>query len=575
MVEVAEATESANPVIDITLGDPWDYSEREIEHAPDEFAKSGEELRKMNGLGASFKRKTTRELQKVRESADGKAQSKAIEVETISGYLIFDVILPPYNLDYLAKLYEMSAPHYAAVKAKVSNIVGLGYQFVESPKIKIKLDEAPDPDTKDKLVKKVQRARLQLEDLFDGFNKEDSFLETLQKVWTDYEATGNGYIEVARKTNGEIGYIGHVASPSIRVRKQRDGFVQIVSHKVVFFRNFGDKTPDPFGNDPRPNELIHIKKYSPTNGFYGVPDIIAAQQAVAGNEFASKFNLDYFENKAVPRYVIISKGADLSVVAQRRLTEFFETGLKGKNHRTIYVPLPAENKDQKVDFEMKPVEAGTQDSSFQNYHKINVELILMAHRVPITKVAAGDGIPLAAARDLDKTFKEQVCRPEQTIFEKKIDRIVKELTDMFRLKLNELSLTDEDTQSQIDERNVRNSIDLPNEIRARRGLPAIKDGATTANEKLLEQGKQQQDAAAKAAKVAADAQKTIAASKPAPVVPGTTPAKTAPSPGTQTASQKQTAKGPAGSTRAADRSSTKGSTNANGRNAKGAGAKTP
>lgn len=560
-------TDEATKEIEVTLGNPWEYGAPSlVNDADDVFSKSAEDMRSLSGLSPAFKRKTTREVQKLRSSADGKTGSKQVEVETISGYLLFDVILPPYNLDYLARLYEMSAPHYAAVKAKVSNIVGLGYTFVESPKIKIKLDEAPDTDTKDKLVKKIQRARISLEELFDGFNQEDSFLETLQKVWTDYEATGNGYIEIGRKVNGEIGYIGHIPSPSMRVRKQRDGYVQIVSSKVVFFRNFGGKTTDPLGNDPRPNEIIHIKKYSPTTSFYGVPDVIAAQQAVAGNEFASKFNLDYFENKAVPRYVIISKGANLSANAQRQLTEFFETGLKGKNHRTLYVPLPAETNDQKVTFEMKPVEAGTQDASFSNYHKINVELILMAHRVPITKVAAGDGIPLAAARDLDKTFKEQVCRPEQTIFEGKVDKIVKELTDMFRLKFNELSLTDEDTQSQIDERNVRNSIDLPNEIRARRGMPAIADGSTTANEKLLQQGKQQQDAAAKAA---AQAAKVAAANKPAPAPGGP------PSAGTQQASAKQTAAGPAGSTRAANRSSTKGATNANGRNAKGAGAKTP
>jgi hypothetical protein len=179
----------------------------------------------------------------------------------------------------------------------------------------------------------------------------------------------------------------------------------------------------------------------------------------------------------------------LSATAQLRLTEFFETALKGKHHRTIYVPLPADEKDRKVDFELKPVEAGTQDSSFTNYHKTNVDLILMAHRVPITKVSAID-VPLAAARDLDKTFKEQVCRPEQTIFEKKINRIVKEFTDMFVLKLNELSLTDEDTQSQIDERDVRNSIVVPNEIRRRRGLPAIPDGESTFSEKQLKQAKE-------------------------------------------------------------------------------------
>ncbi len=52
----------------------------------------------------------------------------------------------------------------------------------------------------------------------------------------------------------------------------------------------------------------------------------------------------------------------------------------------------------------------------------------------------------------DKTFKEQVCRPAQMILEKKLNKIFEEKTDALTLKFNELTLTDEDTQSKIDER---------------------------------------------------------------------------------------------------------------------------
>jgi len=117
-----------------------------------------------------------------------------------------------------------------------------------------------------------------------------------------------------------------------------------------------------------------------------------------------------------------------------------------------------------------------QDSSFNNYRKGNLNDILMAHRVPISKVSISEGIPLAAARDADKTFKEQVCRPEQNIADKKIGKIIREVTDVFNFKLNELSLTDEDTQSKIDERYLRMQTILPNEVRARKGMPGIKGG---------------------------------------------------------------------------------------------------
>ncbi len=454
----------------------------------DPFNAPMEELKyNLAGLTPVFKRKVTGELKKVHRGNG--AESKKIELDEISGYNAFEAVSPPLNLDYLARLYEVNDAHKAAVDAKVANIVGLGYKFVESTKMKRILEDFEGDAAKlAKSRKKLSRAREDLMQVFDDFNEEDTFTETLIKVWKDYETTGNGYLEISRKHDGTIGYVGHCPSISIRIRRKRDGYVQIISNKAVFFRNFGDgnkrredykehpPTANPFGGDDNPSELIHFKKYSPTNGFYGIPDIIAAKNAVAGNEFASRFNLDYFENKAVPRHVITLKGARLGTATETALLQFFETGLKGQNHRSLYIPLPPDTAENKVELKIQPVEAGIQDSSFNNYNKSNINSVLMVHRVPITKVSVADGASLAVARDADKTFKEQVCQPEQGIAEKKLNRLVRELTDAFDIDLNEMTLTDADTQSKIDERDIKNQIKTPNEIRADRGLPGLKGG---------------------------------------------------------------------------------------------------
>lgn len=447
----------------------------------DPFMSAGTDVKQLRGTDAVFKRRVESQIKKFHRGSGGQAESKKLETNTVTGYNAFDVVSPPYNLDYLAKLYEVSSPHKAAVDAKIANIVGLGYNFKETQKTKRGLERLQDGKDNEKKLKRARRnldeAKENLLALFDDFNEEDTFSETLEKVWKDYETMGNGYMEVGRKKDGRIGYIGHVPAATLRIRKQRDGFVQIISNKAVFFRNFGDKTTsNPLGGDSKPNEIIHIKKYSPTHTFYGVPDIIAAQTALAGNEFAARFNLDYFENKAVPRHVIILKGAKLGTAAETQLLQFFETGLKGQNHRTLYIPLPGDSPDEKVDLKIEPVEAGIQDSSFNNYKKQNLNEILMAHRVPISKIGLAEGVSLAVARDSDKTFKEQVCGPQQKMMEKKLSRLVKELTDAFELKLNEMTLTDADTQSKIDERHIKNQIKTPNEIRANLGEPGLPGG---------------------------------------------------------------------------------------------------
>jgi hypothetical protein len=114
----------------------------------------------------------------------------------------------------------------------------------------------------------------------------------------------------------------------------------------------------------------------------------------------------------------------------------------------------------------------------------------MAHRVPLSKVGHSDGLSLGGAADADKGFKEQVTRPEQDKLEKRLNRIVAEFTDMFTMQLNEMSLTDEDKQSQIEERLVRMKIKVPNESREKLGLPPMDGGDETVDLKSQQAAEQ-------------------------------------------------------------------------------------
>ena len=448
------------------------------ENSDDPFSIDLEGIKKLNGLSPAFRRRVGREFQKSFTGRDGSATQQNLLAQAITGYAMFDLVQPVYNMEYLSKIYEVSTYNYAAINAKTANVVGLGYDFLETRKTNDMIDSITDDKQLERARKKLGRIRQDLQEWLDSTNDEDTFTETLIKVFTDYEATGNGFLEVGRTTNGDIGYIGHIPAKTMRVRRLRDGFIQLLYGKAVFFRNFGDQeTPNVIaGGEDRPNEVIHFKKYTPQNNYYGIPDIIAAQMALAGNEFSGRYNLDYFENKAVPRYIITVKGAKLSPDSERKLLEFFQVGLKGKNHRSLYIPLPSDTPDSKVEFKMEPVEAGTQESSFNKYRLANRDEILLAHRVPINKIGLPEGVSLANARDADKTFKEQVCRPAQMRFEKKLNRIIEEKTDTLILKFNELSLTDEDTQSKIDERYLRMQVITPNEVRIRKGMIPVDGG---------------------------------------------------------------------------------------------------
>ena len=451
--------------------DNLDKMEKPSKH--DEFMIDAEIAKTYSGLDSNFKRRATRSINKVFTGQDNtKSKQLFPEMDIVTAYGLYDVVVPPYNLDELAFFYENSYANHAAINAKVSNIVGLGYNFQNTDATTARLEEAESEEQLMRAQRKLQRLKAQMTQWLEELNDEDTFSHILEKVYTDVESTGNGYIEVGRKVNGEIGYIGHIPATTIRVRRLRDGYIQIVNQRVVFFRNFQGREANPVTNDPRPNELIHIKKYSPKTSYYGVPDTIASSVSMVGDNLAGRYNIDYFENKAVPRYIVTLKGAKLSADAEDKLFRFLQSGLRGQNHRTLYIPLPGDSTDNKVDFKMDPIENGIQDGSFERYRKSNRDDILMAHQVPFSKVGGGAGVSIASALASDRTFKEQVARPAQRNLEKVINKIIKEKTDILQFKLNELTLTDETTQSQIDERYLRMQVMVPNEVRERLGYPS-------------------------------------------------------------------------------------------------------
>jgi len=464
----------------------------------DPFNKSWETLIGLNGIDKNFKRRLARtekanttinnvprqadgqiserylsEANAIGQSESGDANSKKINPGQVyrNGYGIFDLITPPYNLYELSSYYDTSFANHAAVDTKVSNTVSLGYKFDMTTETLLRLEATSSESAKKKAKKRIEQLKIELSDWIESCNDDDSLTKTLEKVVTDMQATGNGYIEIGRTVASDIGYIGHIPSTTMRVRRLHDGYIQIIAGTITYFRNFGATNPNPVTTDNRPNEVIHLKEYSPLNTFYGVPDIVAAMTSLRGDQMAAQYNIDYFENKAVPRYIITVKGAKLTPEAEDKLFRFFQTGLKGQSHRTLYIPLPGDSEGSKIEFEMHPVENGVQEASFSDYRLRNRDDILMAHQVPLSKLGGTDSGGTAAAMSQDRTFRDQVAKPLQEYVEKAVNKIIKEKTDIIKLSFNQISLTDEIADSQINERYVKNQVLTPNEVREKIGYP--------------------------------------------------------------------------------------------------------
>ena len=169
-------------------------SPRELQETDfdDPFLAKAEELLKIENLNPNFRRNASRKLNKSYTGLDD-AKSKKLDPLDLTGYSLFQIVQPPYNVMYLAQLYDVSPYHHAAIDAKVSNTVGLGYKFVETQKVLDKLEDASENEPiLEKVRRKISRARVMMRDKVESLNSDDSFEEVLRKVYKDLETTGNG-----------------------------------------------------------------------------------------------------------------------------------------------------------------------------------------------------------------------------------------------------------------------------------------------------------------------------------------------------------------------------------------------
>ncbi len=141
----------------------------------DLFKVSGEDLTKISGLSPAFRRKISRELQKRFQGIEGTETQQNLLAQAITGYAMFDLIEPPYNLDYLSTIYEISPYNYSAINAKVSNIVGLGHDFIETRKTQEAFDNITDDKALDRARRKLNRLRQDLYDWLEQCNEEETF----------------------------------------------------------------------------------------------------------------------------------------------------------------------------------------------------------------------------------------------------------------------------------------------------------------------------------------------------------------------------------------------------------------
>ncbi|WP_255170109.1 phage portal protein [Natrononativus amylolyticus] len=348
---------------------------------------------------------------------------------------------PPVDPVVLSRLLEENTTHAKCCYVKARNVAGYGFDLVPHP-------ETDSPS---------EEQRETAEEFWFGDNsvwqvgpdhqERATATDVLQMGWLDYEAVGWLTLEPLIQMDGTP--VGMAWVPAMTVRKRRThdnqgnkvahGYVQLIDGNSRYFGVAGDRYADEpifvdtvngsFGTsvDNPATELIFKRNASPLHRHYGTPDIIPARRAVRGKKAAEEYNIQFFENDAVPRMAVIIEGGELTDKAFETLDEIINESASGGSHRTLLLEVERlaqepgmmnlqDGYDAKdVSIRIEPMTVGTEeDASFLGYQDHTEHDILQAHEVPpVVGNVLKSGAFSTDTDDQRKEFADSVIGPKQ------------------------------------------------------------------------------------------------------------------------------------------------------------------
>ena len=310
------------------------------------------------------------------------------------------IIEPPFNLEKLMMWMDTSVAHNSAIRTKVQDAVGIGWDIVKSE------ESGNDSD------------RAILMEFFSKVNESEDITIMSEKVMTDFEGTGNGYIEVARDAEGKVNALYHIPAVSIRVHKDGKRYIQKVGGRTVWFKSFGmTESIDKDTGETRAvenvdliaNEIIHLKMYTWRSSHYGLPEWLPAVFPMFGEQKEKEYNLNFFANFGIPAYAVIFEGiTELNPDLEDDIKKYFEHEIQGNPHKTMVFALP---KNGKVTFE--PLNVDPKEASFRVFRRDNRDDVLSAHRVPPYRagIVIAGSLGGTVTAEIDRIYLSSVIDP--------------------------------------------------------------------------------------------------------------------------------------------------------------------
>ena len=376
------------------------------------------------------------------------------KLRTKYGTVVDGVTCAPRPFDFALYAYSLTLNtyHARATRAKAKDIAGRPWHI--------------EGEGQDALKQRVT-------EFFRRAFGRDTFGRGMGRVWSDYEALGNGFLEVIPTLRGdEPAGLAHIPATQMWVRLDQMGFVQQLGAEVAHYRDYGvpDEAyaalpaTDPLSNDNATTSIVHFSQYNAWSPYYGIPSIMPAWSALCMMTLINEYNLRFFANNAVPDYVVTVEG-DTAEGTVDTIREYFRTHIQGQAHKTLILEAPSGG--GKITFQA--LQANNKEGAFRLMRTDCRDEILAAHGVPPQKVGVVETGKLGGnlASEQITEYKNSIVTPGQEDLATGLTDILIRgfAADGLSFAFDPYDIADQAMNATIDSAYLDRNVVTPNEIR--------------------------------------------------------------------------------------------------------------
>ena len=359
--------------------------------------------------------------------------------------LFGETVQKPTSKDYL-DAFEASFLVHACVSKIAKKIANT----------KFKLYKVGGRAGSEKITEEKSHALLDLLAQVNPFTTKFAMLNLTQ---TYLELLGNSYWYKVR---------GERSDKILELWALRPDWVTIKQEEREFIKYYEYRMPNGESQQFKPEDIIHFKQTNPKSSLYGLPTIKSAMDVVRTSIYASRWNMNFFNNSAIPDTIMITKTAMTSDEKKEFRIKWEDKYQGYKNAHKLGI-LSGE-------VEFKQLMMSMRDMEFGKLTDTTTQQLLTAFGVP-KSILGIQGMNRAEAEAHIYAFLSETIEPKiRSMIETLNEFLVPEFGENLYLDFVDPTPENRDAIVKEYESALKNNWMLRNEVRDREGLLPMKGG---------------------------------------------------------------------------------------------------